>query len=89
MVAARPGGNHRADPGTSRHLQQDTRGSYHQRIQGGRKERNRQALVATAHYLARVMLAMLKTGEAWREPDSNGSVQPPQAMPEMTCKQAA
>ena len=30
-------------------------------------ERRKIAAVATAHYLARVMLAMLKTGEVWRE----------------------
>ena len=37
------------------------------RFQGNRPDRKKKALVATAHYLARVMLAMLKTGEAWRE----------------------
>ncbi len=41
--------------------------SYFQRIQRGQRERTKPALVATAHYLARVMLAMLKTGEVWRE----------------------
>ena len=30
-------------------------------------DRKKIALVATAHYLARVMLAMLRTGEAWRD----------------------
>ena len=33
----------------------------------GRDDRNKKALIATAHYLARIMLAMLKTGETWRE----------------------
>ena len=33
----------------------------------GDPQRRRIAAVATAHYLARVMLTMLKTGEAWRE----------------------
>ena len=37
------------------------------RFQGNRPDRKKKALVATAHYLARVMLAMLKTGEVWRE----------------------
>lgn len=38
-----------------------------ERIRGDRPDRRKRALVATSHYLARVMLAMLKTGEAWRE----------------------
>ncbi len=33
----------------------------------GRADRRKKALIATAHYLARVMLAMLKTGELWQE----------------------
>jgi transposase len=33
-------------------------------------ERRKIALVATAHYLARVMLAMLATGEVWRPEDA-------------------
>ncbi len=44
-----------------------TAGRYFQRIQQGKKDRKKIALVATAHYLARVMLAMLRTGQAWRE----------------------
>ena len=40
---------------------------YFKRIQQGHKDRKKIALVATSHYLARVMLAMLRTGEAWRE----------------------
>jgi transposase len=39
----------------------------HDRIRRGEKERGKLALVATSHYLARVMLAMLQSGEAWRE----------------------
>ncbi len=42
-------------------------GAYHQRVARGDPQRKKIALVATAHYLARVMLAMLTTGEAWRE----------------------
>ena len=42
---------------------------YFERIQRGRKDRKKIAIVATAHYLARVMLAMLQSGEAWREAD--------------------
>jgi len=40
---------------------------YFERIAQGNKDRRKIAIVATAHYLARVMLAMLRTGEAWRE----------------------
>ena len=40
--------------------------TYMHRIQRGDPDRKKIALVATAHYLARVMLAMLRTGECWR-----------------------
>jgi transposase len=39
----------------------------YERIMRGDKERKKIALVATAHYLIRAMLAMLRTGEVWRE----------------------
>jgi transposase len=45
---------------------------YFQRIQQGAKDRRKIALVATAHYLARVMLAMLRRGEAWKETATAG-----------------
>jgi len=67
----------RRGPGMVRHLLTEaawhgTRRSariraYFQRIQRGDPERRKIALVATAHYLARVMHVMLRTGEAWRE----------------------
>ena len=41
--------------------------AYFQRIVGGDPDRRKIALVATAHYLLRVMLAMLGSGECWRE----------------------
>lgn len=41
--------------------------NYFQRITHGDPDRRKIALVATAHYLARVMHAMLKSGEPWRE----------------------
>lgn len=41
--------------------------AYYERIQKGDPTRKKIALVATAHYLLRVMLAMLKTGETWCE----------------------
>jgi transposase len=40
---------------------------YYQRICGGKKERRKIALVATAHHLVVVMEAMLRTGEVWHE----------------------
>lgn len=41
--------------------------AYYERIKRGDKERKKIAIVATAHYLARVMVAMLKNGELWHE----------------------
>lgn len=38
----------------------------YERFQRGDRDRNKIAVVATAHYLLRVMLAMLRTGEVWR-----------------------
>jgi transposase len=38
-----------------------------ERIRQGQSDRTKKALVATAHYLARVMIGMLNTGEAWKE----------------------
>ena len=40
--------------------------AYFERVRQGNPERRKIALVATAHYLLRVMLAMLRTGEVWR-----------------------
>ena len=40
--------------------------AYFERVRQGNPERKKIALVATAHYLIRVMLAMLRTGEVWR-----------------------
>jgi transposase len=39
---------------------------FFERVQGGDPSRKKIALVATAHYLVRVMHAMLRTGEVWR-----------------------
>jgi hypothetical protein len=41
--------------------------AYLQRVQRGEKERRKIAIVATAHYLVRVMWSMLKHGQPWRE----------------------
>jgi transposase len=46
------------------------------RVMRGDPDRKKVALVATAHYLARVMAAMLRTGEAWREGPKTSSQQP-------------
>jgi transposase len=40
--------------------------AFFERVQAGDPDRKKIAIVATAHYLVRVMLAMLKTGEVWR-----------------------
>lgn len=45
----------------SAHLQ-----DYYERMLHGDEQRKRIALVATAHYLVRVMHAMLRSGEVWR-----------------------
>jgi transposase len=41
---------------------------FFERVARGEADRRKIALVATAHHLARVMAAMLRTGEVWREP---------------------
>lgn len=42
------------------------------RIHAGKPDRRKVAVVAIAHYLARVMLAMLRTGECWRSQEKDG-----------------
>jgi len=39
--------------------------AFFERITAGKKERRRIAVIAVAHKLARIMLAMLRTGETW------------------------
>jgi transposase len=41
--------------------------AYLERVQRGEKARRKIAIVATAHYLVRVMWSMLKTGSVWQE----------------------
>ena len=41
--------------------------AYFDRIVGGKNERKKIAIVATAHYLLRCMFGMLRSGETWRE----------------------
>jgi transposase len=40
--------------------------AYFERLRQGREDRRKLALVGTAHYLLRVMVAMLRSGEVWR-----------------------
>jgi|GEM_PF-631161 len=47
--------------------------AYYDRIVGDKADRKKKALVATGHYLLRVMLSMLKTGEEWREQEGTPS----------------
>lgn len=47
--------------------------AFYQRIVGGKDDRRKIALVATAHHLARVMLAMLRSGEAWRRQEETAT----------------
>jgi transposase len=42
---------------------------FYERVRGGDPDRGKIAIVATMHYLARAALAMLRTGERWREED--------------------
>ena len=44
---------------------------FFERVMRGDPSRKKIALVATAHYLTRVMAAMLRTGEAWREEEDS------------------
>lgn len=41
--------------------------AHFERVQRGERERRKIALIATAHYLVRVMLALLRAGEPWAE----------------------
>ena len=41
--------------------------AFFERVRGGDRDRGKIAIVATMHYVARAALAMLRTGEAWRE----------------------
>jgi transposase len=45
--------------------------AYYERIQRNDPERKKIALVATAHYLVRVMWALLKNGTLWSEPGTS------------------
>jgi hypothetical protein len=44
--------------------------AYYERIQRNDPDRKKIAVVATAHYLVRVMWALLKNGTLWKEPEA-------------------
>lgn len=44
-------------------------GIVYERVRRDNPERRKIALVATAHFLLRAMMAMLRTGEVWRLPE--------------------
>jgi hypothetical protein len=46
------------------------------RIKGGRKEQTGRALVATARHMVEAMVAMLKSGQEWREQETEPADQP-------------
>jgi len=68
-------------PGTARKLlveaswqgirRSPTLKAIYERVKSGKKEKRGRALVATAHYLLKVMVAMLKSGEEWRERETD------------------
>jgi transposase len=66
--------------------------AYFERIGQGNRERRKIALVATAHHLVRVMVAMLRSGESWRpekaEPTEAGATES-SALPAATPTPAA
>jgi len=41
---------------------------FFERVMNDDPDRKKIALVATAHYLCRIMAAMLRSGEVWRDP---------------------
>jgi transposase len=56
--------------------------AFFERVGQGNRERRKIALVATAHHLLRVMVAMLRSGETWRDelpsaPEHKVTEQPP------------
>jgi transposase len=73
-------------PATVRHLlteavwqavrRSPTVGAFYERIHGGDKDRRKIAIVATAHYLARVMWSMWKHNRVWEESVTTESTTP-------------
>jgi len=56
-------------------------GAHFERICKGDKERKKIAVIATARWLATVMLAMLKSGEGWRKAPAIASNSPAEVLP--------
>lgn len=65
--------------------------AFYQRVMNGDPDRKKIALVATSHYLCRIMAAMLRTGEVWRGPEKKqgrrstaggGEASPPRKTPD-------
>ena len=56
--------------------------AYFDRVQRGDPQRKKIALVATAHHLTRVMAAMLRSGEVWREEAQTSPQTSPQTPPQ-------
>lgn len=54
--------------------------AYFDRVMRGDPNRKKIALVATAHHLTRVMAAMLRSGEVWREGDDDDDASPAAAV---------
>jgi len=54
--------------------------AFYERILRDDKQRKKIAIVATAHYILRCMLAMLTTGEVWRNRDTDKIYSPPQRL---------
>lgn len=50
--------------------------AFHERVARGDPDRKKVAIVATAHYLTRVAVSMLKSGEVWREDPRAGGGRP-------------
>jgi transposase len=53
-----------------------TVGAFYERVRQGQGDRRKTGLIATAHHLLRVMLAMLKSGEVWRESEAAAVAEP-------------
>jgi transposase len=55
--------------------------AFFERVKHDDPKRKKIALVATAHYLTRVMAAMLRSGESWREKDQSDQKQKAMTVP--------
>ena len=91
QTLSRAGPHHRRRPGhgaeavvrggVDRHSLQPDGQSFYERIVRDDPDRKKIAIVAVAHYLVRVALAMLRSGECWRESNRSGKQETPQSTP--------